>query len=180
MRHTFNAEQWLPVPLRDVFAFFSDPANLPRLMPGWQKARIDVASLVPPPPPPADSAMLPIDSLAGAGTRLTMSFLPLPLSPIRLQWDAEITEFAWNDHFCDLQRKGPFAYWKHCHHISVETRRSQGEAAVEGTLVRDNVIYQAPLGALGELGDFAIRMQLAATFRFRHKRTAELLVSKER
>lgn len=180
MRHTFHAEQWLPVPLGDVFAFFSDPANLPRLMPGWQKARIDQASLVPPPPPPASATMLPVDSLAGAGTRLTMSFRPLPLSPVRLTWDAEITDFKWNDHFCDFQQKGPFAYWKHCHHVSVEARRSEKGSQIEGTLLRDHVVYQPPLGVLGEFGGFAIRMQLAATFRFRHKRTSELLTGKDR
>ena len=41
MRHPFAAEQWLPYPVELVFAFFANPQNLPRLMPAWQKARIE-------------------------------------------------------------------------------------------------------------------------------------------
>ena len=49
MRHTFQAEQWLPYPVELVFAFFVNPQNLPPLMPGWQKARVEEAALVSPP-----------------------------------------------------------------------------------------------------------------------------------
>ena len=52
MRHHFNAEQWLPYPVELVFAFFSNPENLPRQMPTWQKARIEEATFAPPPPHP--------------------------------------------------------------------------------------------------------------------------------
>ncbi|HEY5214106.1 MAG TPA: SRPBCC family protein, partial [Acidobacteriaceae bacterium] len=52
MRLRFHTEQHLPYPIETVFAFFADPANLPRLMPAWQRARIDHATFVPPPPPP--------------------------------------------------------------------------------------------------------------------------------
>ena len=37
----FQAEQWVPYPIEQVFAFFSDPANLPRILPPGQRARID-------------------------------------------------------------------------------------------------------------------------------------------
>ena len=49
MRHTFEASQWVPYPPAQVFAFFSDPQNLPPLMPAWQKARIEHAFLAAPP-----------------------------------------------------------------------------------------------------------------------------------
>src|ERR1700712_3016898 len=99
MRYHFQSEQWLPYPVEHVFRFFSDPANLPRLMPDWQKARIDKQTLTPPPPNPSNTSGSPI---AGPGRRILLSFRPVPFSPIRLKWDAEIDEFAWNDHFCDL------------------------------------------------------------------------------
>ncbi len=188
MPHTFQAEQWLPYDLPFVFAFFSNPENLPRLMPAWQKARIEEAAFAPPPARPAGTPRLP-GVVAGAGTRMTISFRAFPLSPVRLPWDAEITEFVWNEHFCDVQHRGPFRTWKHCHHLTPQTRpaTSASEAPTPGTLLRDHVEYTLPLGPLGRLANLLVmRRQLRATFQFRQRRTAELLprfiasVTKER
>jgi len=49
MRHRFHGQQWLAFPVERVFAFFANPANLPRLMPASQKARVEEAILVAPP-----------------------------------------------------------------------------------------------------------------------------------
>jgi ligand-binding SRPBCC domain-containing protein len=172
MRHTFQAEQWLPYPIEVVFAFFANPENLPRLMPAWQKARIEEASFAPPPPHPDGMAsQMPRGVFAGAGTKMTISFRPFPFSPIRVPWDAEITEFKWNEGFCDTQLRGPFAYWLHCHRLKPETRNGQ-----PGTLLRDEVEYEMHLGALGEIGGRLLApLQFRSIFNYRHKRTAELL-----
>jgi ligand-binding SRPBCC domain-containing protein len=166
MRHHFQTEQQLPYPITTVFAFFADPANLPRLMPNWQCARIDQATYVPPPPPP-----LPFPGseaiTAGTGTRLNLTIRPIPFSPIRVSWDALIEDFRWLHGFCDVQLRGPFRYWRHCHTL---------ESNANGTLLRDSLEYELPLGLLGNLADkLFIRHQLASTFRFRHRRTRELL-----
>ncbi len=178
MLHKFEAEQWLPFPVEAVFAFFANPENLPRLMPAWQKARIEEASFAPPPPRPVPSdAALSFPSIAaGAGTKMTISFRPFPFSPFRVPWDAEITEFEWNDHFCDVQHRGPFAYWKHCHTVRPETRPNPQGEPIDGTLLRDALEYGMHLGPLGELGHtlFA-RHQIASIFAYRQKRTAALL-----
>ncbi len=170
MRHHFHAEQWLPHSIELVFKFFANPENLPHLMPPWQKARIDEASFVAPPPLPTSVTS---EILAGAGTRMTLTFRALPLLPIRIAWDAKITEFTWNDHFCDSQLRGPFAYWHHCHRLKPETRDG-----MPGTLVRDEIEYEMHLGLLGELAQrlFA-EWQLHKMFDYRHERTAELLAS---
>jgi ligand-binding SRPBCC domain-containing protein len=116
MRYTYHSEQWFPHPLGQVFAFFSNPENLPRLMPPAQRACIAKAVFVPPPPISEPTAFPSRKTtIAGAGTRLTLSFRPLPYSPIRISWETEISEFIWNDHFCDRLLHGPFAYWHHCH-----------------------------------------------------------------
>jgi ligand-binding SRPBCC domain-containing protein len=172
MRYHFQAEQWLPYPLETVFAFFADPANLPRLMPEWQKARIDHATFVAPP-----SAPVPFPGsdrvTAGTGTRLTITIRPLPFVPIRLPWKAAIEDFRWLEGFCDVQERGPFAYWRHCHTVRRETRDD-----IAGTHLRDAVDYEPPLGPLGSLANaIFLRRQLAATFRFRQKRTLELLAA---
>ena len=171
MRHTFQTEQWLPYPLEQVFAFFANPDNLPRLMPVWQKTKIERAILTPAPARPQSSASYRPISAAGAGTTMTLTFRPFPFAPFRIAWDAEITEFVWNDHFCDVQHRGPFAFWRHCHHVASETRDG-----IMGTTVRDHVEYEMPLGVLGELGQrTAGQAQFRSIFNYRHQRTTELL-----
>jgi ligand-binding SRPBCC domain-containing protein len=171
MRHTHHAEQWLPYPVPLIFAFFANPANLPRLMPAWQNARIEEASIVPPPRPLDQS--IPRTIAAGPGTRLTLSFRPFPYSTIRIPWEAEITEFVWNDHFCDRQLRGPFAYWNHCHRVRPETRDQ-----TNGTLITDQVEYELPFGIAGELTHrLILSRQIAHTFTQRQTRLTKLLSS---
>ena len=173
MRYSYEASQWLPYAVPRVFGFFANPANLPRLMPAWQSARIDSLTIVPPPPAPTDARAT---TAAGAGTRMTLSFRPVPLSPIRLAWDAEIAEFAWHDHFCDIQlRRGPFVFWRHCHTVRPETRDG-----IAGTLLTDQVEYEPPFGPLGALANaLVLRRQIQGAFAFRQRRTAELLASEQ-
>lgn len=174
MRHTYHSEQWLPFPINRVFAFFSNPENLPRLMPSWQQARIEEATYTDPPNSNQASNFKGI--AAGAGSRITLSFRPLPLAPIRISWDAEITEFVWNDHFCDHQLRGPFAYWHHCHSLHPESRPDGNGIHGAGTLLHDEVEYELPLGKLGDLANnLFITRQLRRTFAYRHKRTRELI-----
>ena len=176
MQHIFQSEQWLPHPVDQVFAFFADPANLPRLMPPWQRARIEASSIVPPPPPrTATDHLLDLTKTAGTGTRLTLSFRPVPFSPIRLQWEAEITSFIWNQHFADTQLRGPFAHWHHVHTVTSESRLNDLRVAVPGTFLRDEVQYQLPFGKLGDLSQPLIAHQLRRTFAYRHRRTLQLL-----
>jgi ligand-binding SRPBCC domain-containing protein len=169
MRYRFETTQWLPYPVPRVFAFFADPANLPRLMPAWQRARIDTMELVVAQGRPEGSAE---GVAAGAGTRMTLSFQAMPLVPVRLKWDAEIAEFAWNDHFCDVQlQRGPFAYWRHCHRLQAETRNG-----LEGSLLTDHVEYALPLDPLSRIAHaLVVRGQIAGIFRYRQAQTAQLL-----
>lgn len=175
MPHTFSAEQWLPYPIELAFAFFANPENLPRLMPTWQRAHIDTAIFVPPPPRPASTPHLP-GLVAGAGTRMTLSFRALPFMPFRLPWDAEIIEFEWNDHFCDvIVGRGPFKIWHHCHHLH-SAPDPTGASTVTGTLLYDHVEYALPFGLLGSIANVvAVRRQIRSIFKFRQRKTAELL-----
>lgn len=170
MRHHSQSEQWLPYPIETLFAFLANPANLPRLMPAWQSARIEDACIVPPP----QSILSPSATVAaGIGSQLTLTFRPFPYSPIRIAWIAKITEFVWNHHFCDRQLSGPFAYWNHCHRVRTETRN-----AIPGTLITDDVEYELPLGPLGELAHrLLLHKQIAHTFAYRQSRLAQLLAT---
>ena len=168
MRHHLQMRQWVPFALPAVFDFFANPENLPPLMPRWQAARIDSATIVAPPLPPTGRK---VGLAAGTGSRLLISFRPIPFSPVRAHWEASIVSFAWDDHFCDRQLSGPFGYWLHCHRVTEETR---GE--VRGTVVIDELEYEMPFGALGEganrLGGEA---QVRAIFAYRQKQLLRLM-----
>jgi len=156
MPHHFETSQWLPYPPELVFAFFANPENLPRLMPRWQRAHIEEAVFAPPPPHPPDSPRYP-GIAAGDGTRLTLSLRPFPFAPFRIPWEAQIEDFRWNQGFCDIQLRGPFTTWRHCHTVIPKD---------SGTTLHDTVTYDLPI---------AIRPILTNIFRHRHQRTTELL-----
>ncbi len=170
MRHKLQLEQWVPYPLSDVFDFFANPDNLPPLMPRWQAARVDRVSISAPPPAP-HSRPASQTQAAGPGSRLLITFRPAPMLPLRMRWDAQIAEFVWDDHFCDVQLSGPFGYWRHCHRVREQTRDG-----VPGTSVTDDVTYAFPLGILG---DFAYLLggaaQVRSLFHYRQQQLLKLL-----
>ena len=169
MRHVFEAKQWVPFARPLVFAFFANPRNLPPLMPAWQQARIVEATLCAPPPRPTGTPPYP-GVAAGSGTRLTITARGLPGLPLRAPWDALIEDFRWNEGFCDVQLKGPFAYWRHCHSVRDEMRES-----VTGTVIHDHVTFELPLSPLSEPGLPVAKAAMAALFRYRQTRASELL-----
>ena len=170
MRHRLTFEQWIPFPVAQVFAFFANPDNLPPLMPSWQKARIDTASILPPAAPPRHHAST---QAAGVGSRMLISFRPVPFAPVRMQWDARIAEFAWDHHFCDEQLSGPFAYWRHCHRLRVEDRGGES-----GTVVTDDVTYEMKFGPLGEIGNMlGGSLQMQSLFHYRQRQLVKLLTA---
>jgi ligand-binding SRPBCC domain-containing protein len=172
MRFSYRTEQWLPYSVPAVFAALANPGNLPQLMPAWQKARIAEGSIVPPPPTPSPRAIV----AAGVGTRLLLSFCPFPHSPFRVRWEAQIIEFAWNDHFVDLQMRGPFAFWSHRHSVSATTRDG-----IRGACVVDLIEYELPFGPLGRFAHrLWLRTQIERSFAHRQEQFAELLAKTKR
>jgi ligand-binding SRPBCC domain-containing protein len=160
---------WVPYSLPQVFAFFSNPENLPRLMPPGTQTRIDRLELIPPPPPPAEILCAP--NAAGVGSIIATSFRPFPILPWRWEWIAAVTEFEWDHYFADLQRKGPFQQWHHRHEYLAETRNG-----VDGTLVRDRIEYEVGFGPLGVIANsLFIAGQMRHTFAERQKILPRLL-----
>lgn len=170
MRHRFRTTQWLPYTVESVFAFFANPANLPKLLPDWQHARIDEIELHSASRnPAAPNATI----AAGRGTRMTLSFRPSRLSPVRVSWVSLIEDFHWNERFCDRQIEGPFRYWRQCHRMQEWQSERTGEY---GTLLIDTIEYELPFGRFGHLANrFAVRGMLESLFDHRHRRAEELL-----
>ena len=169
MTQRFTTSQWVPFPVEQVFAFFADPANLPRLMPGSLKTKVNATRLV----PPTGNTDLAISSrwtAAGVGSEIDISFRPFPFVPYRVRWTARIAEFVWNDHFCDEQLRGPFASFRHCHVIHAEARQG-----VQGSLVDDEIEFRLPFGVLGQAAGLFVRLNLKTSFRQRQDQLLRML-----
>jgi ligand-binding SRPBCC domain-containing protein len=161
-------EQWVPFPIEHVFAFFSNPENLPRIMPPASGTKLITVSRAPVPPPPPDSTG---DKAAGVGSTIVTSFRLFPFLPVRAQWIARITEFEWNHYFADVQDKGPFKRWHHRHEFRAEAREGMA-----GTLVRDVIDYEVGFGFLGAIANaLLVRRQMQTTFARRQQTLPALL-----
>jgi ligand-binding SRPBCC domain-containing protein len=161
-----DVAEWVPVPLADVFRFFSDPRNLPRLMPAGLDARIVSIARVPPPPPGDPGA-------AGPGTEIRLTFRPVPFLPLRRPWLARIVAFEPGRAFEDVQVEGPFEAWHHRHAFEPERR-----GAVDGTVVRDLVTVHFGYGPLGPAAErLAVEPRLRAAFAHRQRALLPLLRS---
>lgn len=155
--HRFVSRQWVPFPLARVFAFFAEPANLPRLMPpelGTRIERIDAAAGGPGAP----------------GTEIAITFRPIPLLPLRLGWVARIVEVVPLSHFRDEQVSGPFAQFQHRHGFAAETRDG-----TDGTVVSDEIEFALPFGWVGRLAAPVAALQLQLAFAARRQRLPALL-----
>jgi ligand-binding SRPBCC domain-containing protein len=165
MGYHVQFEQWVPFPLARVFEFFSNPENLPRIMPESSDTRLTAVNRVPPPGFPANA------KAAGVGTTIVTSFRTIPGLPFRSQWIARITEFESHHYFADVQDKGPFQRWHHRHEFHAETRES-----VDGTLIRDIVEYEVGIGPVGSLANLLfVRNQMLRTFEERQRKLPQLL-----
>lgn len=134
--YVLEREQLVPAPLDEVFRYFAEPDNLGAITPNWVHFRILEVEGAP----------------MRAGTRIEYE---IRLQGIPHRWLAEIVAFDPPRGFTDLQLRGPYRYWRHEHAF----------AAVDGgTLVRDRVDYQLPLGALGRLARPYVVRQLDRIF----------------
>jgi ligand-binding SRPBCC domain-containing protein len=107
---------WLPRPLDEIFAFFSNAANLEVLTPPWLHFRI----LTPKPIAMHDGTLIDY--------RIRVHGIPI-------SWQSEITSWNPPNHFVDVQRRGPYTQWRHTHSF----------ADVDGgTRVADSVEFDVP------------------------------------
>jgi len=164
---TARFTQWLPVAIEQVFLFFANPENLPRIMPPETETRLIELRLV----APAESPNANAAPLAGIESEIVTSFRVLPLLPFRAGWTALITEFEWNHHFSDVQKIGPFRRFQHRHEFEAQVR--DGKA---GTLVRDVIEYEVGFGPLGFCIDrLFVARRLQRTFAYRQDALRKLL-----
>ena len=148
MRHRLTRTQRVARPREEVFAFFSDAANLAVLAP----ASVGFRLLTP----------FPIRMTPG-----TLLDYRLRLFGVPVRWRTRIELVEPPARFVDVQLAGPYRRWRHEHSF----REIPG-----GTLIADAVDYELPLGALGTLAHaLFVRRTLEHIFDYRRTRVAELL-----
>lgn len=145
---TLTREIWLPRPVPEVFAFFSDPGNLEAITPPWLQFQI----LTP----------QPLEMRAGS-----LLDYRLRLHGVPIYWRTEISVWEPPHRFVDQQLKGPYLLWVHEH-----TFEKQGD----GTLVRDRVDYRSPGWLLEPIIEkWLVRPDLDRIFDYRAERLREFL-----
>ncbi len=148
LSHQFEQEVWLDRPMEEVFPFLAEVANLPLLVP--ESANLQLTKV-------------PEGGL-GEGREMEMSMriqgLALKMRSRVEVWDPPRT-------MVDVQARGPWRSWRHTREL---------EPLEGGTLVRDRVRYELPLGPLGDLlfGE-AVDREVAVLFGYRRMRLLELL-----
>jgi ligand-binding SRPBCC domain-containing protein len=156
---TYERSTRVAAPFDAVWEFHSDEQGLIALTPGWMN--LEVESVYGPEGDP-DPAVLE------AGSVVESSVRPFGVGPEQ-HWVSEITARERSDgsaYFRDVMTEGPFRHWVHTHLFYADG---------DGTIVRDRVEYRLPLGRLGDaLGPLAT-VGFDPMFRYRHRRTRELL-----
>jgi ligand-binding SRPBCC domain-containing protein len=150
-RHVLERSQVVPRPRAEVFAFFADPRNLEALTPSFLRFRIETTGAIP---------MVP-----GTLIDYRLSLLGIPF-----RWRTRIDAFEPGVRFVDTQLRGPYRRWEHTHGF--------GDAPDGATRVTDRVVYELPLGLLGDVAHAVlVRRALRRIFDFRSERIEALLTS---
>jgi ligand-binding SRPBCC domain-containing protein len=118
-------EQVLPGEPGAVFPFFADALNLERITPAWLGFRV----------------VEPRAIEMGPGTLIEYR---LRLHRVPVRWLTRIEVWEPPVRFVDAQVRGPYRVWRHEHRFSPAPDGA-------GTLMRDTVEYDLPLGPLGAL-----------------------------
>ena len=146
--HTLRRRQWIPRPIDEVFAFFSDAWNLEEITPSWLGFRI----------------LTPGAIQIAEGTRIRYR---LRLHGIPVGWTTEVRQWKPPNRFVDVQIHGPYRLWHHTHRF---------EAKAGGTLMTDIVRYRLPLGIIGWIVHrLKIRRDVERIFDYRAQHIREVL-----
>jgi len=142
MIRSIERQQLAHAPLERVFEFFSHTRNLEELTPPWLRF----------------SVLTPEPLALRAGTLIEYR---LRVHGVPLRWVSRIEEWQPGRRFVDRQLRGPYRLWCHTHEFAADPR---------GTLIRDSVRYELPLGPLGALAHAAIvRRDLERVFDYRQQ-----------
>lgn len=150
-------------PFERVWRFHARPEGLLALTPGWVGLRIESAVGPTGDPDPQELS---------AGSAVVVSVRPFGVGP-RRGWRSVIEERRRDDGaglFRDRMESGPFDRWEHTHAFYADDG---------STVVRDRVDYELAGGSVGPVLSRLAVVGLGPTFRYRHRRTRQLLEAEE-
>lgn len=156
---TYRRRARIDAPFDAVWEFHSKVEGLTEITPEWMNLRVEAVRR----PPGAEGTDLLVE-----GTRLRLSARPFGVGP-RQRWTSRIREREAGDgtaHFRDDMVDGPFRTWVHAHRFFAD-----GDA----TVIDDRVEYEFPVGPLGGVVNPLAVVGFEPMFRFRHRKTRELL-----
>lgn len=139
--------QCLPLDPAKAWAFFSDPANLPRITP--PELRFTITS--------------PLPERVYPG--LVVSYTITPFGPWRVDWVTEISHVVEPVCFVDEQRFGPYRFWHHQHHFL---------AVPGGVAMTDIVHYRLRWEPVSRLLAGVVASRLSRIFAFRRQALEDL------
>ena len=136
--------QFIPLPLEEVWQFFSRPENLNAITPDDMQFEIlsDIEG---------------VEMYQG----MLIQYKVSPIPGIKMNWVTEITTVKDKQYFIDEQRFGPYALWHHQHHF---------EPKDGGVLMRDILHYKVPFGPIGNIADaIFVNNKIEEIFNYRVK-----------
>ena len=142
---TYNLkfEQFIDLPIEDVFNFFSKPENLSLITP--PRLKFDILTPT------------PLQMKEGQLIDYSLKIMYI----IKLHWRTLITQYSKPYKFIDQQIKGPYSLWHHTHIF---------EEKDGGTLIKDDLMYAVPIGFFGQLiNSIYIQYDVKSIFKYRHK-----------
>lgn len=143
-----RSRAWVAVPIKEAFAFFDDPANLPRLMPPTVPIRL--VRIDPSPPRP--------------GSVFTFSY---GLGPFQRTWIVRLVDRVQNERFVDETISGPMRRFHHSHTFTPARR---------GTWIEDRIDFHVgPDGRIGSAVDWLAGTVMRLTFVWRHAMQRRIL-----
>jgi ligand-binding SRPBCC domain-containing protein len=144
---TFEKSSLIHCQIEDLFAFHLDLNNLKIITPKDTKVTLLNEMFT-----PKEGDILRLHTVK--------NFIPMI-------WEVKIDRIEFPHLLVDVALKSPFTFWKHSH---IFTDRGDGVCEL-----KDVVDYIATFGFLGRYLDAIVRQQLNTMFRYRHKRTKEIL-----
>jgi ligand-binding SRPBCC domain-containing protein len=141
---TFESRLWLPRPIREVFAFFSDALNLEELTPTSLQFHI----------------LTPAPIRIQQGTEIDYR---LKIHGIPIRWRSRISVWDPPHRFVDEQLRGPYRQWIHEHRFTEH---------LAGTTCEDAVSYSPIGGAL--INKLFVANEVRQIFAYRTQRLQTL------
>jgi len=145
----FEKKSSIPCPVEELFRWHEEPEAFKKLL-----------------PPNEPVTVLYHDGHVRDGAR---AVLRVGYRPFCFRWELQHQDYEAGKKFCDVQCKGPFAFYRHEHMMeAVDSNHS---------VLLDRITFIMPFGWFGSwLGQKVIMPKFARLFAFRHEVTRKAFV----